>query len=99
MAIGGHEARRRFFALLEQVNIDHLPVRIVSATGDAVLMSAAHFDSWNETVYLLQSPENARRLMDAVAATQPATHHRCSVNARTGRDVRVPRCGLAGSAV
>lgn len=67
MAIGAHEARRRFFALLEQVNIDHLPVRIVSATGEAVLMSAADFDSWNETVYLLQSPENARRLMDAVA--------------------------------
>jgi hypothetical protein len=25
------------------------------------------YDSWQETVYLLRSPENARRLMEAVA--------------------------------
>jgi antitoxin YefM len=30
-------------------------------------MSAADYDSWQETVYLLRSPENARRLMEAVA--------------------------------
>jgi toxin YoeB len=30
-------------------------------------MSAADFDSWQETTYLLRSPANARRLMEAVA--------------------------------
>ena len=35
-------------------------------SGDAVLMSAADFDSWQETIYLLRSPANARRLMEAV---------------------------------
>ena len=30
-------------------------------------MSAGDYDSWQETVYLLRSPENARRLMEAVA--------------------------------
>ncbi len=30
-------------------------------------MSAEDYDAWQETVYLLRSPENARRLMDAVA--------------------------------
>ena len=30
-------------------------------------MSAADYDSWQETVDLLRSPENARRLMEAVA--------------------------------
>lgn len=30
-------------------------------------MSAADYDSWQETVYLLRSPANARRLMEAVA--------------------------------
>ena len=30
-------------------------------------MSADDYDSWQETVYLLRSPENARRLMEAVA--------------------------------
>ncbi|MGZ8801866.1 MAG: type II toxin-antitoxin system Phd/YefM family antitoxin [Mycobacterium sp.] len=60
--------------LLEQVNTDHEPVRITSKAGDAVLMSADDYDSWQETVYLLRSPENARRLMEAVArdkASQP----------------------------
>lgn len=61
------EARQRLFPLLQQVNTDHEPVRITSKAGDAVLMSADDYDSWQETVYLLRSPENARRLMDAVA--------------------------------
>jgi antitoxin YefM len=75
MAISASEARQRLFPLLEQVNTDHQPVRITSKAGDAVLMSADDYDSWQETVYLLRSPENARRLMEAVArdrAGQPA---------------------------
>ena len=44
-----------------------MPVRINSKGGDAVLMSAEDFDSWQETIYLLRSPANARRLMEAVA--------------------------------
>ncbi|MBN3457611.1 type II toxin-antitoxin system Phd/YefM family antitoxin [Mycolicibacterium sp.] len=67
MSISASEARQRLFPLLEQVNTDHEPVRITSKAGDAVLMSADDYDSWQETVYLLRSPENARRLMDAVA--------------------------------
>jgi antitoxin YefM len=61
------EARQRLFPLLEQVNTDHESVRITSRAGDAVLMAADDYDSWQETVYLLRSPENARRLMEAVA--------------------------------
>lgn len=75
MPMSASEARQRLFPLLEQVNTDHEPVRIASKNGDAVLMSADDFDSWQETVYLSRSPENARRLMDAVArdrAAQPA---------------------------
>ena len=67
MSISASEARQRLFPLLEQVNSDHEPVRITSKAGDAVLMSAQDYDSWQETVYLLRSPENARRLMEAVA--------------------------------
>ena len=67
MSISASEARQRLFPLLEQVNTDHQPVRITSKAGDAVLMSADDNDSWQETVYLLRSPENARRLMEAVA--------------------------------
>jgi antitoxin YefM len=67
MAISASEARSRLFPLIQQVNDDHLPVRINSKAGDAVLMSAEDFDSWQETIYLLRSSANARRLMEAVA--------------------------------
>ncbi|CMP65158.1 Conserved protein of uncharacterised function%2C putative antitoxin [Mycobacterium tuberculosis] len=67
MSIRASEARQRLFPLIEQVNTDHQPVRITSRAGDAVLMSADDYDAWQETVYLLRSPENARRLMEAVA--------------------------------
>jgi antitoxin YefM len=67
VAVSASEARARLFPLIQQVNDDHVPVRISSKTGDAVLMSAEDFDSWQETIYLLRSPANARRLMEAVA--------------------------------
>src|SRR5579875_3744580 len=67
MAITASEARSRLFPLIQQVNDDHEPIRINSRSGDAVLMSADDFDSWQETIYLLRSPANARRLMEAVA--------------------------------
>jgi len=66
-AISASEARSRLFPLIQQVNNDHVPVRISSKGGDAVLMSADDFDSWQETIYLLRSPANARRLMEAVS--------------------------------
>lgn len=67
MAISASEARSRLFPLIQQVNDDHAPVRITSKSGDAVLMSADDYDSWQETIYLLRSPANARRLMEAIA--------------------------------
>ncbi|MFH9955680.1 type II toxin-antitoxin system Phd/YefM family antitoxin [Streptomyces roseolus] len=67
MSLSASEARASLFPLIQQVNTDHAPVRITSRHGDAVLMSAADYDSWQETVYLLRSPANAQRLMEAVA--------------------------------
>lgn len=60
------DAWKRLPALIEQVNAAHEPVHITSEVGDAVLMSAQDYDSWQETVYLLRAPENARLLMQAV---------------------------------
>ena len=80
MAISASEARQRLFPLLEQVNTDHEPVRITSKAGDAVLMSADDYDSWQETVYLLRSPENARRLMEAVARDKASRTARAEVH-------------------
>ncbi|WP_329623167.1 type II toxin-antitoxin system Phd/YefM family antitoxin [Streptomyces sp. NBC_01255] len=67
MSISANEARATLFPLIERVNTDHAPVRITSESGDAVLMSADDYDSWQETVYLLRSPADVTRLMEAVA--------------------------------
>lgn len=66
MAITASEARRDLFGLIERVNLDHTEVEITSKRGSAVLMSKAEFDSLVETSYLLRSPENARRLLNAM---------------------------------
>lgn len=66
MSITASQARAGLFPLIQKVNDDHEPVRIVSKHGDAVLMSADDFDGWQETVHLLRSPANAKRLMEAV---------------------------------
>ncbi len=62
MCITASEARQRLFPLIEQVNADQAAVEIVSAVGTAFLVPADEYRSLVETVYLLKSPENARRL-------------------------------------
>ncbi|WP_415952291.1 type II toxin-antitoxin system Phd/YefM family antitoxin [Streptomyces sp. KLOTTS4A1] len=72
MSISAGEATASLLPLIERVNTDHEPVRITSIDGDAVLMSAQDYDAWQETVYLLSSPANARSLMEAVARDRGA---------------------------
>jgi antitoxin YefM len=70
MAITASEARSDLFGLIERVNADHTVVEITSRKGSAVLMSKAEYDSLIETNYLLRSPKNARRLIDAIESAR-----------------------------
>ncbi|MFH8471704.1 type II toxin-antitoxin system Phd/YefM family antitoxin [Streptomyces sp. NPDC018000] len=70
MSITASEARKNLFPLIEKVNEDHAPVHITSRKGNAVLMSEEDFASWEETIYLLRSPANARRLLDSIAEAE-----------------------------
>ena len=65
MSISASEARRTLFPLIEQVNEDRTAVEIVSRRGNAVLMPADEYATWQETAYLFRSPENVRRLLEA----------------------------------
>lgn len=65
MSISASEARKTLFPLIERVNDDREAVEIVSRKGNAVLMPADEYASWQETAYLFRSPANARRLLDA----------------------------------
>ncbi|MFI0781137.1 type II toxin-antitoxin system Phd/YefM family antitoxin [Streptomyces sp. NPDC021212] len=66
----GALCHKNLFPLIEQVNEDHAPVHITSRKGNAVLMSEEDFTSWTETVHLLRSPKNARRLLDSIAEAE-----------------------------
>lgn len=61
------EARQNLSDTMHQTAQDKIPILITQPNGEAcVLMSLQEYNSLEETAYLMQSPENARRLMDAV---------------------------------
>ena len=52
---------------LDQVNEDHMPIIITRQNGEpAVVMSLEDFKAYEETAYLMASPENAKRLSLAI---------------------------------
>ena len=61
--------RKNLAAAIDQVSADHEPMVITRDKGkpSAVLMSLEDFASYEETRYLLRSPANAARLLEAVA--------------------------------
>ncbi len=60
-------ARGNLAKTMEKVCADHDPVIITRKNNEAVVMlSLEDYESINETAYLLQSPKNAKRLMDSI---------------------------------
>ena len=62
------ELRKNLATTLDQVTADREPVIITRDRGKpaAVLMSLEEFASWEETLHLLRSPANARRLQESL---------------------------------
>ena len=61
-------ARSNLAKTMEQVCNDHAPVAITrKGEGAVVMISMADYQSLEETAYLLRSPKNVRRLIEAVA--------------------------------
>lgn len=65
-AITATDARKGLFGLIQQVNDDHTAVEVVSRHGNAVIMSKDDYDALTETAYLLRTPANAERLLEAI---------------------------------
>jgi antitoxin YefM len=60
--------RSNLASVLDKVNDDHLPVLVTRQNGKpAVILSLEDYNSYEETVYLMTSPVNARRLNQAIA--------------------------------
>lgn len=61
------EARENLKSVLDKVVADRAPVMITRQRGEnVVLISASEWAGMEETLYLLRSPENAERLLEAV---------------------------------
>lgn len=66
-AITYTSARKNLVQTMEQVCDDHAPVIITrKAARPVVMMSLEDFEALEETVYLLRSPANARRLLESI---------------------------------
>lgn len=61
------ESRARYAEVLDSVVNDREEVVVTRAGHEpVVIMSLADFESLRETAYLMRSPANARRLLDAM---------------------------------
>jgi antitoxin YefM len=61
-------ARQNLAKTMESVCQDHAPVIVTRKKNDSVvIMSLEDYEALEETAYLLRSPKNARRLMEAIA--------------------------------
>lgn len=67
-AVAYSTARANLAKTMEQVCDDHAPVIITRKNNKSVvLMSLEDYQALEETAYLLRSPRNAKRLLDAIA--------------------------------
>ena len=62
------EARNSLKSVLDRV-VDDSDVTVITRrdSEDAVVMSLDHFNSMQETLYLMRSPKNAERLAESIA--------------------------------
>lgn len=61
-------ARADLAKTIDRVCQNHEPVLISKKKESVVMISLDDFEGWAETVYLLRSPKNARRLIESIEA-------------------------------
>jgi antitoxin YefM len=67
-SVSSSEARANLKAVMDKVVADRAPVAITRQRGEGVVMiSQSEWNSIEETLYLLQSPANARELLASIA--------------------------------
>jgi len=63
--------RQHLKSFLDKVLASRSPLFVTRSNGeDVVVLSKADYDSMQETFYLLKSPKNAARLLDAIEDQQ-----------------------------
>ena len=59
------QARQNLFDLLKKSVKGHVPIKITSKTGDAVLISEEDYEGLIDTLELLSTPEMAKSIHEA----------------------------------
>ena len=63
-------ARAELSETINMVVRDRVPIIIKKKNDAVVMMNLDDYEAWSETVYLLKSPKNAKRLMTSIAALE-----------------------------
>ena len=65
--VSATEARRRLYALIDEVGQSHQPVQIHGKRGNAVLISEDDWSSIQETLHLLAIPGMRESILEGMA--------------------------------
>ncbi len=66
-SISAAEARKRLYALIDEVGDSHEPVQITGKRGNAVLLSEADWNAIQETLHLVSIPGMLESILDGLA--------------------------------
>jgi prevent-host-death family protein len=66
-SISATEARKRLYALIDEVGDSHEPVQITGKRGNAVLLSEADWNSIQETLHLVSIPGMRESILEGLA--------------------------------
>ena len=67
-SISATEARKRLYALIDEVGDSHEPVQITGKRGNAVLVSEEDWRAVQETLYLVSIPGMRESILEGMAA-------------------------------
>lgn len=64
------DLRQNLARYMDQAIDDRTPIVVTrqGGKGNVVILSEEEFEGWQETVFLLSNPANARRLLDSIRA-------------------------------
>ena len=68
-SLSATEARRRLYALIDEVGQSHEPVQIHGKRGNAVLLSEDDWRSIQDTLHLVSIPGMRESILEGMAAT------------------------------
>ena len=73
--VSATEARKRLYALIDEVGQSHEPVQITGKRGNAVLLAEEDWNAISETLYLVSIPGMRESIREGLATDLTDTEH------------------------